>query len=530
MAFKCTITTADVNGTPIANALVRLGEAGGATAADGRCELAIANQVHIPQIFVSHANFAAERITLTGDIRSENWDNPLAVRTMHGPDVVFDVTLGRLDTCPVKLLSPEALKSVMQGKARDPHAALEWRPPRFPQTRAYIDHWNGELDCYVAAPELLPEKSVDPKAEGWNRFEYTLAKGLLMGELGRFFWLEYAARQSDPKYLVAVFSPHLPDPQPVQALDFVVFLSPTTADFTATHPYGLIYEAAPFQEYLKLGSKYLLNDFYFVPQLLARKNRAITVMPICRNGDWGPFASGEGMLRLLREIAAFLHRQCRTSVAGVRPPESSYDELAGPNMRIDVRSVFGKQFGAIPRVGKVVVSAFSTGAAPMKELMSTSAFNVKLGSVMWGVPARAAFDPQQEWRRAFRELWDLDGFHPNTGGWPKYLDLLRDWFNRDNERIYRAYHTEGRVPPDPLTHAHAVWSDLRRSGIKLDRKQEAPGRWARILQNDRWTSVRMSDSYVNYGPGSDRPVFLDAHHTTPRIGFSHAAGVTSVGK
>jgi hypothetical protein len=122
----------------------------------------------------------------------------------------------------------------------------------------------------------------------------------------------------------------------VQSLDYVVFCSPTTAneEYTAaTYPYGLVFKENPFQKYLELAKKYMLDEFFFAYEMVAQRNRAVSVMPIGNAGDLGPCLSGEGVLRLLREIGLFLHRQCRTSRLGVRPPTDSPIELAGPNMR-----------------------------------------------------------------------------------------------------------------------------------------------------------------------------------------------------
>jgi hypothetical protein len=252
-------------------------------------------------------------------------------------------------------------------------------------------------------------------------------------------------------------------------------------------------------------------------------------MPICKHGDWGPFASGEAMLRLLREVSVFLHRQARTSSLGVRPPSDNPDELAGPNLRRFGIPLTAPDFGKVPTVGRVAVSAFSTGAVALKTLMTDRAWNTALGSAMWGVPSGNGPDPRTVWSTAWRELWDMDGFHPDTGGWNPYLDQLKGWFSADPQRIARLYHSSGRVPPDPMTDPHAVWKLLRGGGLDVDRSVSQGGLWARFLQNKRFTSLRMSDSYVAPGPGGEQPSFLDAHHTTPRVAFSHAASVTKLG-
>lgn len=527
MAVTCTVLARDVNGLPIANAMVSLGGASGGTDPGGRWSTTLTSPPPYPMITVTHPAYVTERVGTAGDLRTEAWGNALASRTVAGDDVTFTVTLGRLDTCPTAELSDDQVKQVMKQKGRDPHTALLWRPPKYPSIRAYTGQWNDQLDCYVAEEELLAATPIDPAARGWAQFLHRLVKNPVAA-LGRFYWLTYPSPQTDQMHTVAVFSPNFAKPTPVSTLDFAVFYSPKTLDYAATYPYGLVNDASPLQEYFNLGKKYLLDEFYFVAQLLARRSRAVTVMPIVKGDDWGPVNTGEGLLRLLREVAAFLHRQCRTSVQGVRPPTDNPDELCGPNLRTFQRAVWSTDFGPVPPVGAVAVSGFSTGIEPVKNVMKN--FAVAQGTVMWGVPSVGGTDAQRIWNLAFRELWDLDGFHPGTGGWPAYLTLLRTWFNFDSTRVLRSYHSAGRVPPDPTTDPDPVWKDLRGAGLTLDRQQTPPGRSARILQNARWTSVRMSDSYVDYGPPDDRPVFLDAHHTTPRIGFSHAAGITGIGK
>ncbi|WP_344615264.1 carboxypeptidase-like regulatory domain-containing protein [Dactylosporangium salmoneum] len=527
MAVTCTVRVQDVNGRPVAGAqVVVLGGPSGAADAAGRWSAALTPPPAIPQVVVTHPAYVQERVAFAGDLRTEPWDNALVQRAVAGDDVTLTVTLGRLDTCPVVELNAEQIKAVMQQPGRDPHAALLWRPPKYPNVRAYTGHWNDQLDCYVAEADLLPEKPVAAEARGWAQFHHHL-EPVRVDALGRFYWLRYPAPQADGMHTVAVFSPNLGSPDPLSQLDFVLFYSPNTSSYSAAYPYGLVNDASPFQQYFDLGKKYLLDEFYFVAQLLARKKRVVTVMPIVHGTDWGPLTTGEGALRLLREVAAFLHRQCRTSAAGVRPPGDNPDELCGPNLRTLARAVFRPGFGPVPPVGGVAVAGFSTGIDPVKQVMR--AFPVAQGTALWGVPSLDGTDALRVWNTAFRELWDLDGFHPDTGGWPGYLKLLRPWFTADGTRILRSYHSSGRVPPDPDTDPDPVWKDLRGAGLTLDRRQTPPGRWARIKQNERWTSVRMSDSYVDYGPGSDRPVFLDAHHTTPRIGFSHAAGLTKLG-
>lgn len=533
MPLTCTVVVCDANDAPVVGAEVKLGSSQGSTDHAGRWSTSVADPALAGLLRVNHPYYATEVEAYAGDLRTESGANPLVRRTAAGSDVMLTVRLGRLDTCPTADLSADEIKRIMGTKARDPHVALLWRVPRFfPGVHGYRGHWDDIREVWRPDPLLLPDGPVDTLPAGWARFAHDTVK-VDFAALGRFYWLEYAAQPSDPKYLVAVWSPNLANSAPLQSLDFVVFYSPHTGPYTATYPYGLINPEFPFQQYFDLGKKYLLDEFYFAFQLLARRNQAVLVMPICKAGDWGSFASGEAMLRLLREVALFLHRQARTSSLGVRPPTAGPEELAGPNLRryaaIPLRST---DFGAVPAVGKIAIAGFSTGIKPVKDLMSDKQWSAPLGSTLWGVPAGEYADPRRAWTIAWRELWDLDGFHPETGGWRAYLDLLLPWFRADDGRVLRSYHSSSRVPPDPLTDSHPVWKYLRGRGIDVDRPSPpATGPlWARVLQNDRWTSLRMADAYVNRGPKGEQPPFLDAHHTTPRIGFPHAVSLTTVGR
>jgi hypothetical protein len=271
----------------------------------------------------------------------------------------------------------------------------------------------------------------------------------------------------------------------VPALNFIVFNYPTTGGHSATYPYGLISEAAPFQEFLYLARKFLLDDYFFAFQSLAWHNRSVLVLPILPDRRWDLFASGEGLLRLLREIALFLHRQGRTSVLGLRTPDGRVaTELAGPNLRrlTPPNPFFSTDFGPIPRVGRVAVSAFSKGIEVLKGAMGGRQFQSGLSSRLWGVPPTRGVDPQREWASVFREVWDLDGDHRNTGGWPAYLDLLRTWFNHDSDRVVRSYHTEETAQRHQQAEPHPVWKELRGKGLDLDRpaKQATDGTWATL--------------------------------------------------
>ncbi|GAA1739226.1 hypothetical protein [Luedemannella helvata] len=534
MPLNCTVIVLDVNGTPVPGAQVAVGAQRGATDQAGRWATTLADPTATPLIQVNHPNYVPENQAYAGDMRTATGMNPLVSRAVAGDDVTLTVRLGRLDTVPAREFPPEEITAILGDKgARDPHAALLWKWPGNPQVHTYAGHWNTTRTVWrAAAVPLAATAPVDPPT-GWARFVHDKVD-VNIAAYGRFYWLLYPGQGSQPQHLVAVWAPHLNSPTPLPALDFVMYYSPHTAEYTKTYPYGLVGSTTPIQQYFELGKKYLLDEFYFIFELLAWRNRSVVVMPICNHGDWGPWGSGEAVYRLLREVSLFLHRQARTSNLGIRPADAnSPEELAGPNLRRFGIGLHAPDFGAIPAVGKVAVSGFSTGIAPVKTLMNSANWNTGLGSALWGVPTGAGADnPQALWAAAWRELWDMDGFHPATGGWRPYLDLLQRWFGADATRVVRSYHSTGRVPPDPLTDPHPVFTALRGGGLDADvpSPPTSGALWARFLQNRRWTSMRMSDSYVAPGPGGEQPSFLDAHHTMARIAFAHAASVTTVGR
>ncbi|RKS76084.1 hypothetical protein BZB76_1433 [Actinomadura pelletieri DSM 43383] len=548
MAVNYIVSVGDVNGRPLPAARVRLGPATGLTDPAGRftasLDLDPAQQVTLE---VDDAHHVPERCVFLGLPGSSDWDNALVAPTRSGADVLLAVTLGRMDTSPTRNLSAEERAALMKTRGRDPGGALLFDVPRFAGIRGYDGHWNDKHAMHVPRRQLLPSTPVAPGTPGWGRFQSDMADAD-PAAFGRFFWLEYPARPSRPRWVVAVWSPNLPDEKPPASLDYIVFYSPHTqkSNFAeVTYPYGLAKDG-PSQTYLDLAKRYMLDTYYFVYSMIAQRSRAVLVMPISDFGDLGPFTRGEGLYRALREVGLFLHRQCRTSRLGLRPPRPpNVLELAGPNLRVNTPSIAADSFGPVPTVGKVAVGGFSTGISPVKGLMPESGFtvstrNTPFDSSLWGVPPGGGTIPLSSWRNSWHELWDLDGFHPDTGGWPAYLDLLLRWARENEARAVRTYHSSDRVPPDPLTHPHKVWKYLTGSG--LDVKVTLPavagiGR-AQQLQNARWTSVTMDETYQRDG-AHERPPLIDAatdprhpdtHHTSPRVAFPLFLQLTTLGR
>jgi hypothetical protein len=423
-----------------------------------------------------------------------------------------------------------AEQQALAARGADAHAALLFHPPRFKQLRAYNGHWNDDREIRLARAPLLPAPKNANQPPGWQRFLSDAARADVAA-LGRFFYLTWAARPADPQYLVAVWSPNLANEVPLPELDFIVFFSPTTAKYVPAYPYGLDKGTGIKQPYLDLGVKYLVNEYFYVHPLIARRNRAILVMPLCRRGDWGPPGTGEGLLRLLREVALFLHREGRTSRLGNAQIDSRPDLLCGASVRDQRIPIRDPHRADVPAPGAVAIGGFSSGIAPVKAVMSR--WDVGLPSTLWGVrPTPERQGPRDSWKRAFRELWDLDGFHPGTGGWPSFLTALSDWYSADNRRRVFLYHCQDTVPLDPKTDQHPFWRALQREGTTVDTViPSTPGRgWATELAGQRWAILRLANNYISGGPRAETPPLSDdAHHNVPKVAFSHAAAVTTVG-
>lgn len=510
-----TVTVSDANGQAIPNAMIDIvGRSGAVTGRDGRADLA---DLGTGLVAARHPDFVAERSTVQSAGGAWRTDNPL----FSGDGVSrLNIRLGRLSPVPVAQLTEAAVSALITAK-RTPNAALLFNPPRFPKLRAYLRHWNDTREVHVARHPLLPtQPSLSP---GWGRFAQDKPT-VDLPALGRFFQLAWGNPPSAPPQLVTVWSPNLANPEPLDAVDFVVFYTPSTSAISAVFPFGLDPALPPNQPSLDLGVKYMANEYFFVHQLLARRNRSVIVMPIGKRGAYGPSATGEGMLRLLREITLFLHREGRTSSAGNLRLDSVPDLLAGSSARD--RWIPPSVPGPLPRVGAVAVSGFSYGIAPVKQLMEQ--WGTKERRDLWGVPP---IEPGAlaTWQRAFREVWDLDGSHGNTGGLSRFLSQLSSWFLADPARVARAYHSEVTGWITPVTSMPGI---VRADPIRLERSTHAGSSSVSATEyaGTRWSVVNLANAYVSGGPDTEAPHLSDPHHAVPKVGFSHATALTRVGR
>ena len=267
----------------------------------------------------------------------------------------------------------------------------------------------------------------------------------------------------DPQYTVAVWPPNINHDGPLELLDMVVFFSPHTGSYTTSYPFRLLpnTKAPPDQQYMTLGSKYLLQEYGFAYNLIARRRQAVMITPMCKAGKWGPYSSGEGIFRLCREVALLLHRECRTSNLGLTSVGGVDRKFryAGGSLRSPGASIWSNVFGLPSKPGGIAIGGFSTGIAPVKSIMQTWRVGTSEGPTFsqqyWGC---AGSSDEQIFNSAWMELWDLDGFHRETGGWDNYKSLLNRWAQKDSKQMMRFFHSLGQ--PDPKADKHPLWDML----------------------------------------------------------------------
>jgi hypothetical protein len=533
----CVVAVRDANNVPVADATVTLDDV---TNSGGTTVFVIQNKpTHT--LTVEAPDYVTETARFNGTLDLGEWDNALLSRSVDQGRIALTMRLGRLDVAPTVTIPKDGIKKLADARA-DAQAVLLDTLPRSPfgAWPVYRSHFLDPYAVWLTSTTLLPPPPPLVGAQGWARFTGGPAdpKADPM-ESGRFFWLQHR-NSSSSTFAVAVWSRNINHEGPLEALDMFVFFSPTTAAYKAKYPFGVIpgekQGSDPDQQYMSLGSKYLLEQYGFAYELIARKRQAVLVMPICRHGDWGPYVTGEGMFRLCREVALFLHRECRTSNKALLSSAGVPHELwhAGGTLRSpSVSGIYGTDFGAPPRPGRIAVGGFSSGILPVKQLMATWGLPRGYTQRLSGCPyvALAGADtkePRDLWADAWRELWDMDGYHRETGGWPNYLNLIRTWaFTNDvaRTRMVRMCHSLGQ--PDPKTDPHPTWKAMMAEppGVTVDNYGI---QFARELQGGRWSVVHLDGKFIDLGFGPPE-LGPDVHHAIPKIAFSYFSALSPIG-
>ncbi|KAK4223058.1 hypothetical protein QBC38DRAFT_426169 [Podospora fimiseda] len=517
-----TLTVLDANNLPIPDCVVSInGQPFGKTSPSGILSFSPPPNNIFNFLQVSHPQYVTEQTGFRGPISTAEYDNSLITRSSAATTFLTQI-LGRLESAPT-IFKTDSEYSTLAGK--NPNSAILFNLPRDPSLLAYRDHWNATRTPHLAEPKLLPFSPPPATAKGWEKFRTSPdSKPVDLMTLGRFFWTLY-----NNQYAIAIFSPNINSSTPLTQLDMVVFFSPTTAGWPAKYPFGFPPKTVD-QSYMNLGRRYLVEDYGFVYNLLGRRRQAIMVMPICKQGDWGPFSSGEGLNRLCREVSVFLHRECRTSklgFTGIGGVDRRVRHAGGTLRTIGVGIWSPTGFGKVPQVGRVVIGGFSSGIGPVKSVFGYRVpgnFDRKL----WG--CAGVGEAEAAWKKSWQEIWDLDGYHKETGGWQNFLDTALKWMMEDEGRMLRLFHSLEQ--PDPkAAGAHKLFQRLISEGPAYE-QYKIPG--AREIQGKRFTAIHVNGGY--FLTDSDKEGYWpplkgdDGHHAAPKVAFSHFVGLSPVGK
>lgn len=348
------------------------------------------------RITVNHPHFTTEVTTIHPD--GDYWSNPTCTITasVTNPmpivvevDMSVTFVLGRARLAPmaVEVITPSRPIAMPSGVLPNTNEA--------PAGTNYRLVFSGERSFLRLREHVIG----DPTKDDWERLAHAPPVAADASREGYFRWIE--VREGSKKFAVAIWAPKNYFPQPgqneqIEALDFIVFYSPTTAgkddiyklDRGHTYPYGLRTIPDPKDKtrvtdwnqpfIFTLGQKYLFDRLHLTFQLIAANKKAIIVMPINAYGDWGPFTHKQGVHRLLLEIAQF---SCKNFMAPLGKPPASRRKYKG-----------------IPPIGKVVIAGFSSGSVPILELFRDKE----------NVPGLSYVKDSSVFDKRWTEFWDLD--------------------------------------------------------------------------------------------------------------------------
>ena len=341
-------------------------------------------------IATDHEDYSSESLTL---IQPDDWLCNSSIWTIarDGNKTNISVTLSRIRVAPTEYIPEESISN-FEGR---PKGVLLEKDSSVRLLGINIeDYYNGKIEKLRS----LKNPSVnDPNLDEWDRFFYT-ESSIDPSQNGNFIWLEYGngsgKGNNRVRFLVALWVPKTKfnrgSYQFLGSLDFIVFFSPSTRNvnfpsdefpYTANYPYQLMKPKQPDkgkrstevrQPYVGAGHLYLFSQYFFSYQLLASGKKAVLVMPIFppfHEGEWGPFASQSGLMRLLKEVCHFLHKQLYTTHL-YSLSDSGFTEAVSFNNKSKKNLM--AQFSPIPQVGRVITSSLSAGIG-----VNLKAFRIK---------------------------------------------------------------------------------------------------------------------------------------------------------
>lgn len=377
----------------------------------------------------------------------------------------------------------------------------------------------------------------NPAASDWDRFNHARVSldpnDASAGH--RFEWLEYG----DPnglRFLVAVWALHGAGSRPDRKVDLLFFFSPRTdippfkpAD---VYPYKRKQEkSGPVQPYPFLAYRYLTpgrdgKDFGLAYQAMACSKSMVIVMPIQKFGDWGPLIAQDGLNRLAREVVNYVG-----------------DTTGLPLLPASV------PFGTSARqiLNRIATAGYSAGVNELRKLLAHDRYR-RLADTYEALARQSAADgpglreaarqlrllpeltwasPADQFQSLWKEFYSVDGFFGDKPQYKQFQNELADWFQKGDERRLRLYATDGRIAKNELligTKLQAVFAGVSPGSVGGGAVEAQE--WHR--KDGRATVAWFTEKYMNFTGVPFMPEFVpkdqmhDAHHTIPRVVFSHA--------
>lgn len=470
---------------------------------------------------------------------SSEWqiDNPACRINQSGNDLSIDVMVGRLRSAPTVYIPDQQIPKI----AGNPSGVLLKKDN---QGLIYHSLFADSYKPFFRLDHPIFEPKIKENASEWDRLRYVSRDEIDPNKSGVFFHLEYGAVQNGPRLFLSLY---LPSPGKRNALDYVVFFSPSTAipnrfpidkpPFRGNYPYGMT--AKTDQSYPRHSQGYLFNGAHLVHQLLAAESNAVIVMPLAPYGDWSVFQTRAGLYRLLLECNLFLHREYFTTQhALVRPSWPEYARAGGSvhlptGMGAGVASSIFGRFEPVPPIDRVAVAAFSDGCKALQKLLIDTAGKLpkEYNYERFGANVSA-------FEGVFKEVWDIDGAHPAYHGYEAFEKALSAWYKQGNRR-FRLYHTSNgseATGGERDSMSYEALKPLRKPSDIVNEvsvTKNGASYWAkeRHAADRQWSCVRFEYGFLSSDNPSNkaRPYWMkdDAHHFVPKIAFGHAAHLFS---
>lgn len=305
------------------------------------------------------------------------------------------------------------------------------------------------------------------------------------------------------------------------------------------------------QPYVVLGYRHLMRDTMLIQEQAASGRPAVVVMPAfpaVPDNDaaqlphmWQPFASREGLHRLLLEVVHFPHR------FGYGRPGADFASWQGSTAPVDGLPPFPVPGYAAsapqppPALRNITVAGFSTAIMGVNPVLTTTAIPLP-GTYP---PALSGGADPAAFTAAWRELWDLDFALDSRTTGIRTADCEKGplaWLRAGNDRRLRLYHcgcTTGNVPPAQLFPRLAKLPRTVSGPTPAPRRAEEwhdpDGRWSAVFYNSAYLQGRSSpdDTRLFFppvpgarktpDPAADAADAARIHPFTATLGFGHAS-------